>query len=111
MKIEITVIKIAAIIICLFPWPANASEKRDHAKMLCNTNLILCKHDCGQPDPDVDIDVGYEECVDDCVSSYGACLVDAGKILRKSQGNLNDLPTLTPNNTPDNSVGSDGQIQ
>ena len=48
VKIEANAIKIVVITICLFPWPANASEKRDHAKMLCDTNLILCKHDCGK---------------------------------------------------------------
>ena len=111
MKIEANAIKIVVIIIFLFPWPANASEKRDHAKMLCDTNLILCKHDCGKPDSDVDIDEGYEQCIEDCAASYGACYVDAGKIPRKSPGNFSELPTLAPNNTPDSAVGGDGQVQ
>ena len=111
MKIEANAIKIVVIIICLFPWPANASEKRDHAEMLCGVDRILCNHDCGPPDSSVDIDEGYEQCKQDCLTKYGECLDDAGKIPRKSPGNFNDLPTLAPNNTPDSAVGGDGQIQ
>jgi hypothetical protein len=111
MKFETNAIRIIAIMICLFPGPANASEKRDNAKLLCEGNNMVCKLACGKPVSGVDIDEGYEQCLDDCVSEYAACLVDAGKIPRKSPGKLNDLPALTPNNIPDNSVGGDGQIQ